>query len=56
MGFIDTYSMSEYDELVRMLDDIAEKREHRKRCPRKTKHDTTAFFNFNHKRRKRKKG
>lgn len=56
MAFIDTYTMEDYEEIVHMLDEIAEKREHRKRCPRATKHDTTAFFNFNHKRKKCKKG
>lgn len=53
---MNAYSHNDFDEFVRRMEFAAEQADHEKRRPRATKHDTTAFYNFRHKRRKIKGG
>ena len=49
------YSVSDYNEIIKMMDEAAEAAEHARRRPRETKYDTTAFYNFKNKKKGKKR-
>lgn len=54
--YLDEYTMSDFMMVEKMQEEAASIKEHQEHCPRATMYDTPAFYNFNHKRKKRKKG
>lgn len=47
------YTMTDFAEFERMMAHAADMEEREKNRPRETKYDTTAFYNFKHKSRRR---
>lgn len=50
------FSLDSWDEFAKQMEHAADVADHEKRRPRTTKHDTTAFYNFRHKKRKNRGG
>lgn len=48
---MNSYTMDDFLEVERMMEEAAEASDHAKRRPRETKYDTTAFYNFRNKKK-----